>query len=162
MTGIMSGLVVTAIIFMPTYLTKILHVDSVLVSHIMPVAMLCNVATIFLLGFYANYSNPHFILRNLIIAALILAPTSYFLIANGSYWLGACILAILEGAAAMVIPLIVTYLFPAKIRLTGVALSYNIGFSIFGGLAPIIISSFIELGYDAILTPIVYIYLQYW
>jgi MFS family permease len=158
MTGIMSGLVVTAIIFMPTYLTKIMHVDSVLVSHIMPVAMLCNVATIFLLGFYANYSNPHLILRNLIIAALILAPTSYFLIANGYYWIGSCILAILEGAAAMVIPLIVTYLFPAKIRLTGVALSYNIGFSIFGGLAPIIISSFIELGYDATLTPIVYIF----
>lgn len=58
----------------------------------------------------------------------------------------------------MIIPLLITSLFPAKIRLTGVAMSYNIGFTIFGGLAPIIISSSIKSGVGGIYTtPIIYL-----
>ncbi len=155
-TAIMSGLVVVAIIFMPTYLHGILKVDNKVISSIMTVAMISNVLTIYILGRIANTTSPYIILRNLIITCIILIPCSYWLINSQFYAAGTVILAILEGAAAMIIPYLMTCLFPAKIRLTGVAMCYNIGFTIFGGMAPIIISSGIKAGYGIYATPLIY------
>ncbi len=155
-TGIMSSLVVIAIIFMPTYLHKMLHIDNRLISQIMPIAMILNVITIYITGRIANHVTPYIILRNLIIASAILVPTSYWLIDAGHIAAGVIILAILEGVAAMIIPYLITCLFPAKIRLTGVAMSYNIGFTIFGGMAPIIISSSIQSGHGIYQTPLIF------
>lgn len=155
-TAIMSGLVVVAIIFMPTYLHGILKVDNKVISSIMTVAMISNVFTIYILGKIANTTSPYIILRNLIITCIILIPCSYWLIDSQFYAAGTIILAILEGAAAMIIPYLMTCLFPAKIRLTGVAMCYNIGFTIFGGMAPIIISSGIKAGYGIYATPLIY------
>lgn len=156
-TAIMAALVVVAIIFMPTYLNKILGVDSKLVSHIMPLAMLLNVITIYYAGKIANTMPPYKILRNLLFACIVIIPLSYWLIIAKQLTVGVCLLAMLEGVAAMIIPMLLTYLFPAKIRLTGVAMSYNIGFTIFGGLAPVIITSFIKMGFGIVTTPIVFL-----
>lgn len=157
-TAIMSGLVVVAIVFMPTYLHGILKVDNKVISSIMTIAMISNVLTIYILGKIANTTTPYIILRNLLISCVILIPLSYWLIDLQFYAAGTIILAILEGAAAMIIPYLVTCLFPAKIRLTGVAMCYNISFTIFGGMAPIIISSGIKAGYGVYVTPLVYMF----
>lgn len=155
-TAIMSGLVVVAIVFMPTYLHGILKVDNKVISSIMTIAMISNVLTIYILGKIANTTTPYIILRNLLISCVIFIPVSYWLIDLHFYAAGTIILAILEGAAAMIIPYLVTCLFPAKIRLTGVAMCYNISFTLFGGMAPIIISSGIKAGYGSYVTPLVY------
>ena len=157
-TAIMSGLVVVAIIFMPTYLHNILKVENRTISLIMTFAMLSNVLMIYILGKVANTTSPYIILRNLLIASVILIPFSYWLISLQFYAAGTIILATLEGAAAMIIPYLVTCLFPAKIRLTGVAMCYNIGFTIFGGMAPIIISSGIKADYGIYATPLIYMF----
>ncbi|MBP7847069.1 MAG: MFS transporter [Burkholderiales bacterium] len=157
-TAIMSGLVVVAIIFMPTYLHNILKVENRTISLIMTFAMLSNVLMIYILGKVANTTSPYIILRNLLIACVILIPFSYWLISLQFYAAGTIILATLEGAAAMIIPYLVTCLFPAKIRLTGVAMCYNIGFTIFGGMAPIIISSGIKADYGIYATPLIYMF----
>ena len=141
---------------MPTYLHKMLHIDNRLISQIMPIAMILNVITIYITGRIANHVTPFIILRNLIIASAILIPISYCLIDAGQIAVGVIILAILEGVAAMIIPYLITCLFPAKIRLTGVAMSYNIGFTIFGGMAPIIISSSIQSGHGVYQTPLIF------
>lgn len=156
-TAIMSGLVVVAIIFMPTYLHQMLKIDNKLISHIMPVAMILNVITIYVMGKIANHSTPFKILLNLLIACAILTPISYWLIINSSIVIGVSILAILEGIAAMIIPMLLTFLFPAKVRLTGVAICYNVGFTIFGGMAPIIISSAIKSGISIFVAPVAFI-----
>ena len=157
MTAIMSGLVVTAIIFMPTYLHQILGVDNQRISKLMPVVMGLNLLAIFYAGKIANYTPPAKICRNLLLSSIILVPLSYWLISHGFITLGVAILCILEGIAAMIIPLLVSSLFPTKIRLTGVAMSYNLGFTLFGGLAPIIISSAIKSGSNAYTTPSYYL-----
>lgn len=156
-TAIMSGLVVTAIIFMPTYLHQILHIDNSTVSHIMPIAMLCNVITIYCVGRIANHIPPYKILVTLLVVSIFITPVSYWLINNQYALIGTTLLAILEGAAAMIIPMLITYLFPAKVRLTGVAMCYNLGFTVFGGVAPIIITSAIKSGSNILTTPIIYI-----
>ncbi len=156
-TGIMSSLVVVAIVFMPTYLHEILKIDNKLISHIMPIVMLFNVTAIYLTGKLANRLSPYQILLNLLLLSLILVPLSYWFIVNQVMIPGLIILGVLEGIAAMIIPMLVSLLFPAKIRLTGVAMCYNVGFTIFGGLAPVIITSSIKWGYGIIATPITYL-----
>lgn len=155
-TGIMAGLVVVAIIFMPTYLHNILMVSNQQVSYIMLVVMIFNVGTIYLLGILANHITPYRILKYLLVIAVLIIPLAYWSIKEQYFLIGVTILSILEGASAMLIPYLITSLFPAKIRLTGVAMSYNIGFTLLGGLAPIIISSAIKSGYGVYETPLFY------
>lgn len=158
LTAIMSGTVVVVIIFMPTYLHTMLHVDNILVSHIMPFVMIANVIAIYITGRIANRRRPYIIIRNLLAASIVLIPVSYWMINTNNFIIGGVIiLGIIEGIAAMVVPLLITHLFPAKIRLTGVAMCYNIGFTIFGGLAPIIITALIKSGYSIFYTPIAYL-----
>lgn len=158
MTSIMSGLVVVAIIFMPTYLHEMLQIDNKIISHNMLIVMLLNVITIFFTGKIVDRVKPQTILWTLLALSALLVPCSYFLI-SFEYSLRAAliILGILEGIAAMIIPLLITYLFPVQIRLTGVALCYNLSFTLFGGVAPVAISALIKSGHNIYLTPMFYL-----
>lgn len=157
LTAIMSGLVVSAIIFMPTYLHQVLQIDNLLISKLMPLVMLFNLIAIYFAGQLANYFPPYKICKYLLIVSVILVPGCYWLIQYGAITAGVAILCILEGVAAMIVPLLVSSLFPAKIRLTGVAMSYNLGFTLFGGLAPIIISGAIKSGQNIYMVPSSYL-----
>jgi MFS family permease len=159
LTSIMSGLVLVAIIFMPTYLHEIVKLDHEVISYNMLFVVLLNVISIFLTGKLANRIKPKTILWSLLGLTVFFTPISFYWIAKQSMLLAALIvLGVLEGVAALLIPLLLTCLFPAKIRLTGVALSYNLGFTLFGGVAPIIISAFINSGYNAYLTPVFFLF----
>ncbi len=57
----------------------------------------------------------------------------------------------------MLTPYIITTLFESKIRLTGAALCYNIGFTLFGGIAPLVITNIIKANYNSYLTPCIYL-----
>jgi MFS family permease len=73
--------------------------------------------------------------------AILATSVCYYLISQHLAIVFAVLcLATLPGIFATMVPLLVSHLFPAEIRLTGVALSYNLGHTIFGGLAPIIIT----------------------
>lgn len=158
-TAIMSGMVVVAVVFMPTYLHDMLNVNNAFISRIMPLVMLCNIITIYCTGQIANRLSPQVIMGGLLLLCAILIPLSYWLISGDqtSLMAGLIILGILEGMAAMMVPLMICNFFPTKIRLTGVALCYNVGFTLFGGLAPIIISSLINSGYNIYYTPMIYL-----
>ncbi|CEG58789.1 MFS transporter [Legionella fallonii] len=160
-TAIMSGLAVLTIIFMPTYLNEMLHINAHLVGHIMPVMMLFNVIAIYFTGKIANRVAPSIILNYLLLLSAVLIPLSYWLISVNTssvfLVLGLIILGVLEGVAAMIIPLIICSLFTTSIRLTGVALCYNIGFTLFGGIAPMVVSTLINMGYNVYLTPLIYL-----
>ena len=158
-TGIMSALVVVTIVFMPSYLKEMLNVNSEFIAYGMLFMMICNVVAIYITGRFANYVNPRKILAGLLVVSVIFIPFSYWLISHQHLSLlsGLIILGSLEGIAAMLVPLIICDLFSASIRLTGVALCYNIGFTIFGGMSPVIISSLINVGHDIYLTPIIYL-----
>jgi MFS family permease len=160
-TSIMSGLVVLTIIFMPSYLSEMLHVNTQFVGRIMPIVMVFNVVTIYFTGKIANRVAPTTILNYLLIMSVVLIPSSYSLLSLSTnpilMGLGLIALGILEGIAAMLIPLILCSLFTTSIRLTGVAFCYNIGFTLFGGIAPVIVSTLINMGYSLYLTPIVYL-----
>ncbi len=155
--SLMAGLVVVAIVFMPTYLHEMLKIDSQKISYMMTYLMIANVVTIFMTGLIAEHYPPLVILKSLLLLCSVLIPLSYLSLSNSHIATGLIILGTLEGAAAMIVPYILTSLFESKIRLTGVALSYNIGFTLFGGLAPLIITNTIRMGNNIYLTPCIYL-----
>lgn len=156
-TAVMSGLVVVAIVFMPTYLHEMLGIDHQTISYTMLLVMVVNVIAIYITGLLVDKFNLRFIFRSLLIMGLVLVPCSYLLIKNTYLTSGLLILGILEGMAAMMVPLFLTYLFPTNTRLTGVALCYNISFTVFGGMAPLFITTLIHQGYNIYLTPACYL-----
>ncbi len=157
-TSVMSGLVVVTVVFMPTYLREMLHLDSKTISNNMLIVIFINVVSIYLIGLLAQKTKPHIILRSVLILSVIFIPFCYWLMKENHYLIyGLIILGILEGGAAMITPLFLTYLFPTKIRLTGVALCYNISQTLFGGMSPVMITYFIKNGANVYFTPVFYL-----
>jgi MHS family proline/betaine transporter-like MFS transporter len=68
-----------------------------------------------------------------------------------------CLLTILQGCFATLAPLLISYIFPTEIRLSGVALSYNLSHTLWGGMAPIIITSLIHYSGFIYWIPLFYI-----
>lgn len=158
LTAVMSGMVVVVIVFMPTYLNEMLQMNHTQIGQYMPIVMIFNVIAIYYMGKIANHVQAHTIFKRLLTACALLIPCSYWLINHTEATLiGLIILSILEGIAAMIVPLMICQLFPTPVRLTGVAFCYNIGFTLFGGLAPVLISTLINMGYSVYLTPVCYL-----
>lgn len=157
LVSLMSSLVVLTIIYMPTYLSEVLALDTTRISHYMAFFMLVNVLAIYCSGRIAHYMKPFEFVKKLLLIACLGIPLAYSLLRWNQIALSFSILAVIQGAAAMITPYAITGLFESKIRLTGVALSYNIGFTLFGGLAPLIITSVIRAGYDPYLAPVCYL-----
>lgn len=132
-TALMSSLVVATIIFMPTYLQNILKVDRHEVGPMMTLLMVVNVTVIYLTGRLSQRHTPFKLISCLAILCLFCVPISYFFISNSKLLFGLLTLGALQGASAMLVPYILTTLFEPEVRLTGVALSYNMGFTLFGG-----------------------------
>lgn len=160
-TAIMSGLVVVVIVFMPTYLNEILHINNTLIGFSMPLVMMGNVLIIYYTGQLANRFKPQTILASLLALCLVFIPLSYWFISYRHFpfplLAGLITLGLLEGIAAMIVPLMLCCLFATPIRLTGVAFCYNVGFTLFGGLAPVLITTLINFGFNSYATPTVYL-----
>ena len=157
LASVMSSLVVLTIIFMPTYLHDILHFNRDHISYLMTFFMIINVIFIYCSGRIAQYVDPFVFLKKLVLFACLGIPLAYGLIRLNQVMIGLLILATIQGASAMITPYVITCLFESKIRLTGVALSYNIGFTLFGGFAPLIITYLVRSGYNPYLAPVTYL-----
>jgi MFS family permease len=91
-------------------------------------------------GYLADKVNINKLLTVLIGLTAIMAYPIYIIYAYYTdYYLIAFISsAFLTGFAAGVIPTLISDLFPTKIRYSCIAVSYNLGFAVFGGLTPFI------------------------
>ncbi|MCX8514693.1 MAG: MFS transporter [Burkholderiales bacterium] len=153
----MAAFVVVGIIFMPTYLKEIVKVDLSLINTIMTFALFVNTLSILLFGVLSNKIDKLKLFKFLLVIMAIIVPISFYLFYLKYYAVGVFLIATVQGGAAMLTPFIITSLFPTKIRLTGVALAYNISFTIFGGLSPVLISTFINMGDNIYITPFLYL-----
>ena len=79
-SSMMAMLVVIILIFMPTYLTNIVHINYKTVSVVMLIAMSINVITIFVTGVLCQYIPPKKIFILMLILTIIMVPISYKLI----------------------------------------------------------------------------------
>lgn len=150
---------VVAIIYMPTYLKTMVHLPSAEIGNLLPLALITTITTIVISGYwFSKYKN----LNNLILWVLIIntltIPLFYYLIAMQiSVLVGYLLLMIVHGLVGLLVPLYITTLFPSNIRLSGVALCYNLSIISFAGFAPIIITELISKCNLLVTGPSIYI-----
>jgi len=160
LTATLAASIIIFVVFMPTYLGKIVTLEVGTTSHMMVWVILVVIFSSLIMGRISNHFAPTILLKFVLILEIMLVGPSYYFISHHIYIL-LCLftLGVLTGALSALVPAIISTLFPAQVRLSGVALSYNLGFSIFGGLAPVIITLCIKNGANIYLVPVIYIWI---
>jgi MFS family permease len=156
--GVMGAFVMLSIIFMPTFLVQIAKINRPDLSSILLISTVVTVVSAYLMGIIANKFNQAQVTKYTLIIAIPLSLISYIMISHQyCLVLALCILTMLQGFFATLAPLMISYIFPTHIRLTGVALAYNMGHTIFGGMAPIIVTAAISATGLIYMVPLGYI-----
>ncbi len=103
-------------------------------------------------GFISDYVGRK---KLLITSALFMAIFAYPLFSalhnqtNLYFWLALIGLDLLAALAISVVPATLSELFRTDTRVSGIGLSYNISFGLFGGLAPLVVLLFTRYSHDA-------------
>lgn len=137
---------VLAIIFMATYLRTFLHLTSDTVSQFLPIGLVVTVLAILGFGYFFRkmYNLPQLMCWGLM-ANLIIVPVAYYLIGRQISLLGGYILLMFgHSILGLLVPLYLTALFPSNVRLSGVAICYNLSITSFAGFAPLIVTELIQ------------------
>jgi MFS transporter, MHS family, proline/betaine transporter len=128
------------------YLSAVLKYDPRQAVLAQTVGVIAMAAGTLLTGWLGDRVHPRYLLRAG--AALLLVAAYPFYIAVESRTAGLatlCTLAGLVGAlSAGSFAVLLTDLFPTRIRFTGVALVFNVSFTLFSGTAPLIATSLID------------------
>jgi MFS family permease len=153
--SIISGL----FLFIPAYFNAILHFmpPTAYIWQYTAAMFICSILCI-ISSAIADKLNHKIWLFILAIMSIILAyPAFHFYSLRMNFYLfGLLIAALLTGLLWGVIPSLLSELFPTKIRYTGIAVSYNVGFAVFGGLTPLI-STLIIYKTGSVTAPAIYL-----
>lgn len=145
LVAIMATPIFLTILFMPTYLTQILHFDAVKVSNAILLCTCVSIISVYLSGLLTTRFSLYALMKNLILLIIIASAICYFMLSRQTNLIiPLALFSLFQGALVLFPPVLLSYLFPIQIRLTGVALCYNVGFVLFGGLTPIIVTTIIE------------------
>lgn len=154
--AIMATPILLAIIFMPTYLTKILHFNDVQVSNSILWVTMLSVIAIYTMGVLANRFSLLKLMNTCLVGIILGAGLCYWMLSkNYNLTFALSLFAIFQGALVVFPPIFLSALFPIQIRLTGVALSYNIAFVLFGGLTPIVVTTLVEHTHMPYMSPFI-------
>lgn len=143
--AIIATSIMLTLIFMPTYLTKIVNISAELSTHAVFFAALVSVFSIYVTGRLADKISPYVLMQYSLLGFVLSGAIGYFALSQHiNLYASLFLLAVFEGALVAISVVLLSTIFPANIRLTGVALSYNVAFVLFGGLMPVIIMPLIE------------------
>jgi MFS family permease len=130
---------------MPAYLTGVLQYDPRQAVFSQTVGVLASALGILLAGWLGDRIPPRYLLRLGVTLLLVLSYPFYLALEARSVDL--TLLLVLAGLAAGLtngsFAVLLTDLFPTRIRFTGVALGFNISFTLFSGTAPLVATSLI-------------------
>lgn len=144
-TGLNATLISIYLLYLTSYMQEFLNFTPEYSTHLSLFQL--GVLSFFVpfFGFLSDYLGRRFLL--LISSVLIFFTTAiFFTVLKQGEWLfvflalNAIIFAVYNGS----FPCLISELFPVDVRFSGVALSYNMGFAIFGGLSPLIVSLIIQ------------------
>ncbi len=159
----MATIGMLTMIFMPTYLKQIMHIDMSVAKHPLWIAALLSVLASLLIGALANRYHPVKVTIKCFFMLLFIIPLGYYIISLsqtvGLLTLGLCLVTMINGFFVVLSCLLISYLFPQKVRVTGLSLAFNLGMVIFSGLTPIVLSYIILKTGQVVLTPIIYIWI---
>ncbi|MEC5408593.1 MFS transporter [Paraburkholderia sp. MPAMCS5] len=132
---------------MPAHLARVLQYDARQAALAENVALVVLSAGILFWGYMSDRMPRRFILGT---GALLMVLFSYpFYLALSSHSINLTVLlslaALAGGFTSGTFASAIADLFPTRVRFSGVAVTYNIGFTIFSGTAPLIATSLIKL-----------------
>jgi len=131
---------------MPAYLSAVLQYDPRQAVFSQTVGVLASALGILLTGWLGDRIPPRHLLRTGVTLLLVFSYPFYLALESRSMNLTA--LLVMAGLAAGLtngsFAVLLTDLFPTRIRFTGVALVFNISFTIFSGTAPLVATTLIR------------------
>ena len=147
------------ILYMPTFAVKSLELPAYagyLGGIISGLVTLCGVPYV---GALTDRIGPVVIMRAASVAAVVLAwPMFALLVANPTVW-GLTVVEVVLGVIMALyfgpLPALLSELFPTAIRTNGLSVSYNLGVTLFGGFAPLVLTWLIDRT-GSLLSPSVY------
>jgi MFS transporter, MHS family, proline/betaine transporter len=142
-TGTFNGLFFS---HLPAYLSSVLQYDPRQAVMAQTVGVIASAIGILVAGWLGDRIPPRYLLRTGVALLLIFALPFYSALESRSANL--TLLCILAGLSAGLtngsFAVLLTDLFPTRIRFTGVALVFNVSFTIFSGTAPLVATSLIR------------------
>ena len=145
-TGTAATVVSIYLLFINAYLQNVLHYPPEKVSALVLVQLVFFLSASFIAGFLSDKLGARRMLI-CIVPFLIFEPFVVFHLLSHKLLPPIWVLgvnAIFIASYSGVMPCLLTELFPVSIRYTGIALSYNCGFAIFGGTSPVLASLLIN------------------
>ncbi|MDN5546811.1 MAG: MFS transporter, partial [Rhodococcus sp. (in: high G+C Gram-positive bacteria)] len=132
------------ILYMPTFAVKNLGVSASAGYLGGIVAGLVTLITVPLLGHLADRVGPARVMTWAAVAAIVLAWPLFKLMVDHpstlTLVLVVSVLGVIMAFAFGPLPALMSSLFPAEIRATGMSLSYNLGVTLLGGIAPLVLT----------------------
>jgi len=131
---------------MPAYMSGVLHYDPRQAVVSQTAGVVVHAMGILAVAAVAVRTSPRMLLRGGALALVLLAFPFYTALARHS--VNPTLLLVLAGACAAFVngtfAVLLTDLFPTRIRFSGVALGFNIAFTLFSGTAPLVATSLIR------------------
>lgn len=131
---------------LPAYLAAVLGYDPRDAVRGQTIAVLAHAAGILLVGWIAERIPPRYLLRAGVIVILLFAYPFYAALETRA--MNLTLILVLAGLAAGLangsFAVVLTDLFPTRIRFSGVALSFNIAFTVFSGMSPLVATTLIR------------------
>ena len=132
------------ILYMPTFAVKNLGVSASAGYLGGIVAGLVTLITVPLIGHLADQVGPARVMTWAAVAAIVLAWPLFKLMVDHpstlTLVLVVSVLGVIMAFAFGPLPALMSSLFPAEIRATGMSLSYNLGVTLLGGIAPLVLT----------------------
>jgi MFS family permease len=157
--AIIATPIMLVLLFMPTYLMKILNLSADAVSNAIFLITIFSVISVYIAAVLTKYCSTVSLMKFSLIGIVIGAALCYFMLSHQHNVVVAMIVFTLFQGMLITFPLpLLGVLFPVQIRLTGVALSYNLAFVLFGGLTPIIVIALIQKTHMAYMVPFLWLF----
>ncbi len=139
--AINSTLWVNCIIYMPIILHHEVEISYIQVSSIIFNATIYGILLSYLIAILCNKMNPLTLLKITLCLAIPGICYSYYVLEQRTHIsIGADILIILHGILATLTPRVfINKIFPPQVRLSGIYLSVNLSYTLFGVCSPLII-----------------------
>ena len=141
LTWMLSAAIVVVILMTPALLEKVYNVPAVAALQANTLATLALTAGCVLAGWLSDRFGPGPVL---LVGCPLFGVAAYLLYAGVSFASSLVMplyaFAGLTAGIVAVVPCVMIAAFPAQIRFSGISFSYNVGYAIFGGLTPILVS----------------------
>lgn len=138
---------VTLFLLLPVYFNSILQFHIAGFAWISCVGVILTALACIAVGYFSDKLNKNLILACHCLCTLIGSFAVYHIYTTSQniYFVGIVISVIIAGLAWGNIPAMLVDLFRQDVRYTGIGFAYNVGFGVFGGLAPMLILSSIKI-----------------